>query len=137
MTRKDDMHDPPQSRGFDLRREERVESALALTFEDGSRGMTRNVSAAGLYIETDQRLPLGGPLAFMVDFVGRYERLGDDFATVAQRLKSSAKLLAGNTSEHAHYSSYYTAESAEIVRQIYQRDISTFQYSFESIGEPA
>src|SRR5436853_1592773 len=85
MTRKDDMHDPPQSRGFDLRREERVESALALTFEDGSRGMTRNVSAAGLYIETDQRLPLGGPLAFMVDFVGQ--------PGGALRLRADAKIL--------------------------------------------
>ena len=69
MSRKDDeSYEAPQPPGFDLRREERVETTVAVAFADGTRGVACNVSAAGFYVETQSRLPLGGPLAFTIDF---------------------------------------------------------------------
>lgn len=64
----------------------------------------------------------------MVDFVGRYERLADDFAIVARRLGVDAALPAHNTSSHAHFASYFTAETADIVARVYNRDIGAFGY---------
>lgn len=64
----------------------------------------------------------------MVDFVGRYEQLSGDFAIVARRLGVNAVLPAHNASNHAHFASYFTAESAAIVAQIYARDAYAFGY---------
>ena len=68
MNRKEPFRGASPSRGFDLRREERIETTLPVYFAGGATGLTCNVSAAGFYVETDNRLPLGGPLAFTIDF---------------------------------------------------------------------
>lgn len=66
----------------------------------------------------------------MVDFVGRYERLNEDFAHVASRLRSEAVLSISNKGEHEHYTAYYDNETREIVGNVYERDIDTFGYVF-------
>jgi hypothetical protein len=68
----------------------------------------------------------------IVDFVGRYEDLSRDADQLFGRLKlTGARLPHVNASSHKHYSSYYTEETAEIVRTRYARDIETFGYEFE------
>lgn len=64
----------------------------------------------------------------MVDFVGRYERLRDDFSIVARRLGVEAIVPARNASDHEHFSSYYTPELARTVAHIYDRDVRAFGY---------
>lgn len=49
------------------RREERIEAALAVLLESGS-GVTRNVSASGVYFETEAPLAEGAPLRFSLRF---------------------------------------------------------------------
>ena len=68
MTRKETSEGTHRAPGFDLRREERIETALPVYFDTGATGVTRNVSSAGFYVETDDQLPLGGPLGFTIDF---------------------------------------------------------------------
>jgi hypothetical protein len=65
----------------------------------------------------------------MVDFVGRFERLNDDFDVVARRLGLAVKLPLKNQSEHAHFAAYYDSETEGIVRQVYSLDIEAFNYA--------
>jgi hypothetical protein len=64
----------------------------------------------------------------MVDFVGRYERLAEDFSIIARRLGTEALLPTHNSSDHAPFASYYTPESASIVARVYARDVRAFGY---------
>lgn len=67
--------------------------------------------------------------AMMLDFLGRYERLAEDFRHIADRLGRNVAIKAMNASEHAPYSSYYDEETSAIVRRVYARDIEAFGYS--------
>lgn len=49
------------------RREERFPAALAIAME-GASGVARDVSASGIYFETDAELVEGSPLHFTVEF---------------------------------------------------------------------
>jgi chondroitin 4-sulfotransferase 11 len=68
-----------------------------------------------------------------VDFVGRYERLADDFREVQERVGLPAvelpRLQAARQSRP--YASFYTDETRRIVAERYGRDIEMFGYSFD------
>lgn len=67
-----------------------------------------------------------------VDFVGRFENLEQDFITIRDRLELEVDLPSLNRNKSRRpYSEYYTEESAEIVRHVYQKDVTFFNYSFE------
>jgi hypothetical protein len=66
----------------------------------------------------------------IVDFVGRYERLDEDFETVCSRIGIAAPLRHENRSVHSHYRDYYTAETKAIVARHFVRDIDRFGYTF-------
>ena len=68
--------------------------------------------------------------ALIVDFVGRFERLADDYAVVKARLGLTHDLPRTNTSSHAGYRDYYTAETKAIVARRFARDIAHFGYVF-------
>lgn len=70
----------------------------------------------------------------VVDFVGRFETLEDDFAEVCRCLGITAALPRSNTSSHRHYSSYYTDTARRIVEERFGRDLERFDYAFESVG---
>jgi hypothetical protein len=64
----------------------------------------------------------------MVDFVGRFERLHEDFAVVSNKLGLPVNLRHTNSGEHGRFESLYSAATAEIVGDVYARDIETFGY---------
>lgn len=67
----------------------------------------------------------------MVDFIGRYEFLEQDFMYVCDKIGTSSLLLKINTSKRIpDYRQYYTEESKKIVAEYYSKDISLFKYSF-------
>jgi hypothetical protein len=69
--------------------------------------------------------------AVIVDFIGRFERLQEDFDAISRRLGRAPTALArSNASEHATYTAYYTPATAEIVARRYARDIERFGYRF-------
>jgi len=72
----------------------------------------------------------------MVDFVGRFERLQDDFAVVAARLGMDTSLEPSNTSHHEPFERYYSEETAEVVGRVYARDAETFGYRTPRAGGP-
>jgi chondroitin 4-sulfotransferase 11 len=67
----------------------------------------------------------------MVDFIGRYENIEEDFNTVARRLGMAAPLPRANRSAHAHYSTYYDPNLQEIAAKLYAQDFQNLGYGFE------
>ena len=66
----------------------------------------------------------------MVDYVGRFETLTDDFQQIADRIGLRSNLPHANASRRADYRSYYTDDLAQLVADKYARDITTFNYTF-------
>jgi hypothetical protein len=91
-----------------LRIEDRVTMAVPVHLQGGARGTTRDISASGIYFETDLEPIRESPLDFTVEFqnggvgglslrcrgqVLRVERLGNGIGVAAKILES--KLQAG------------------------------------------
>jgi chondroitin 4-sulfotransferase 11 len=70
----------------------------------------------------------GNPL---VNFVGRFERLREDWQVVCDALKlGDLKLPHLNATTPVDYHEFYTPKMAEIVRTVNARDIAAFGYTF-------
>jgi hypothetical protein len=67
----------------------------------------------------------------IVDFVGRFEHLADDFGIICQHIGWDLELPHENVSKHAEYRSYYTDETAALVAEHFAEDIARFDYSFD------
>jgi Sulfotransferase family len=68
------------------------------------------------------------------DFIGRFERIAEDFARVCARLGLSTTLSRRNTSEHGAYASYYDDWGRGFVARRYAEDIAQFGYSFGAMS---
>lgn len=73
----------------------------------------------------------------MVDYVGRFERFGDEVSGIFQELKARRgvdvevdEIPHLRKSSRNHYRSYYDAEAREMVAHIYKKDIEYFGYAF-------
>jgi len=66
----------------------------------------------------------------LVDYVGKFERLSDDFQEICNRIGVSASLPKLNVSNEKPYKQYYTTETEEMVHHAYDVDIKFFGYEF-------
>lgn len=69
-----------------------------------------------------------------VDFIGKLENLAEDFKHITSKIGTEATLKHVNKSRHKKdndYRSYYSDESAEIVANLYKKDIELLDYRFE------
>ena len=66
----------------------------------------------------------------IVDFVGRFERLEEDFQTGCDRAGIHVKLPHLNRTQHQHYRHYYSERSRRLIEKCYQQDIELFGYQF-------
>lgn len=68
-----------------------------------------------------------------MDFVGRFERLGEDFATVCARIGAEVSLPESNRgrSRPRDWRAEYDGETRDKVARLYARDIELFGYAFE------
>lgn len=74
----------------------------------------------------------------LVDFIGHYERLSEDYAHICQVLGIDAPPLPHrNKSEHRDYRSYYNGHTRKLVEDHFQPDIELFQYTFDGLRQPA
>jgi len=70
----------------------------------------------------------------LVDFIGRFENLQEDFNTVCSKIGISAielphfKKHKGNYKKH--YTEYYDSETRDLVEEKYAKDIEVFDYEF-------
>ena len=67
----------------------------------------------------------------IVDFVGHYETLAQDFRHVCQVLNLDASLPHINRTSHRDYRSYYNEKTRKMVAEHFKEDIDLFGYSFE------
>lgn len=73
----------------------------------------------------------------MIDFIGYYENLEEDFEIIKNKLKlnTNAKLKHINKTsidKKLNYQNFYTNQSRDIVHELYQKDIDLFCYNFDS-----
>ncbi|MTW20852.1 sulfotransferase family 2 domain-containing protein [Allochromatium palmeri] len=83
-------------------------------------------------LQTDYLIDLGG--AVVVDFIGRYEHLHADFATVCERIGIRTPALPHERQARDRtrdYRSYYSDETAELVARQFARDIQMLDYRFD------
>jgi hypothetical protein len=67
----------------------------------------------------------------LVDYVGRFERLKEDFALIAGRLNlTQISIPHLNRSPRLAYTNYYTNALAKLVGERYARDVAAFGYRF-------
>jgi hypothetical protein len=66
----------------------------------------------------------------IVDFIGRFENLENDFNKVCQICKINTKLPLILKSQRKDYKFYYDKETIDIVTKLYKKDIKTFNYKF-------
>jgi hypothetical protein len=67
----------------------------------------------------------------IVNFIGRFERLPEDFRIVCERIGRHAELPHEKASSNRDYRRAYTPAAADIVGRCFARDIAAFGYSFE------
>ena len=67
----------------------------------------------------------------IIDYVGRFERLAQDFSVVTTKVYGTARALPlVNASEHKNYRHYYTNETQHLIQRAYARDIAHFGFTF-------
>jgi len=66
----------------------------------------------------------------LVDFVGRFETLKEDFRRACDAIGVEAELPHLNPSRRRDYRTYYSDEARELVARIDRRDIELFGYTF-------
>ncbi len=67
----------------------------------------------------------------LVDFVGRFETLEEDFKSVCREISVPAlDLIHHGATNHGHYSDCYSEESRDFVCQHFSMDVERFGYSF-------
>jgi chondroitin 4-sulfotransferase 11 len=67
----------------------------------------------------------------IVDFVGRFENLANDFAVVCGKIGRSATLPHEKRSASGDYRRHYDDQTAETVGKWFEKDIAAFGYSFD------
>jgi len=76
-----------------------------------------------------------GNLTPVVDFIGYFECINEDFMSIQQRLKSGSNLQHLNKTEGTkkRYTEYYTETTRNIVAEVYREDIQLFGYDFDNL----
>ena len=67
----------------------------------------------------------------LVDFVGRFEHLEDDFQHICSQIGISTSLPKSNVSNTKPYQDFYNEKTKELVKLTFEPDISTFNYEFD------
>jgi len=74
----------------------------------------------------------------MVDFLGYFECIDEDYETVKKRLNIPSKQLKHtNSSKRAGYQEVYSPGMISKVEELYQQDIDNFGYHFDSFDKTA
>lgn len=69
----------------------------------------------------------------IVDFIGRYETLEQDFAAVCDQVGLKYHLPHLNTSSHRDYKALYTPKTSALVAEAFREDIEFFGYTFDGL----
>ncbi len=86
-------------------------------------------------IVPNQKIQLFDEDVSLVDYIGRFEYIEEDFKEVCKLLKfKNVDLLFENKTNHRDYRTYYDKKSIEIVEEIYNKDIESFGFNFDNVA---
>ncbi len=68
----------------------------------------------------------------IVDFVGRFENIEQDFQLIKEKLGLDISLPHLNSTKRDTYKAYFTEESKQRVAQLWKKDVDNFSYLFDS-----
>jgi len=82
-------------------------------------------------LQSDYLIDLHGNV--LVDYIGHYENLHEDFQTVCRRIGIPGPKLAHKrqAKDRKKYQQYYTDETRKLVAEHFRADIEMFGYSFD------
>jgi len=100
----------------------------APTFDDFLKKTTTGIAERTTRNQLDYVTDDRGEL--IVDFVGRYENLQEEFSIVKKKLDLATDLPHVNRSTHDNYRKYYNEETRDIVSKRFEKDIRHFGYEF-------
>lgn len=66
----------------------------------------------------------------IVNFIGRFENLEDDFRKICKEIEVNEKIPHFNKSMERNYREHYSEKSRNLVREHYASDIDLFDYEF-------
>ena len=66
----------------------------------------------------------------LLDFIGRFEKLDNDFREVQRIIDTDFLLPHLNASRHRHYQYYFNDETKTLIADLYKVDVHMFQYDF-------
>ncbi len=67
----------------------------------------------------------------LVDVVGHYETLAQDFLRICRRLNIDASLPHLNQTAHRDYRTYYNERTRQMLAEHFQADVELFRYTFD------
>ena len=114
-------------------RNEAVQMRQVMTFEEFVRWIQYSsstcVHSSPHRYQLDWFVDANGKM--LADFIGRFERLEEDWAVVAKKIGVSEVLPHARANPRArHYTEYYTPETQSIIEEKFKVDIETFNYRF-------
>ena len=66
----------------------------------------------------------------LVEFIGRFENLQEDFRHICERLSVEAELGHAKPSARGSYRDYYSSESRDLIGVVFAEDVELFGYRF-------
>jgi hypothetical protein len=83
-----------------------------------------------IQLQFDYLVDLHGNI--IVDFIGRFERLGEDFDAVCRRIGIRTPTLPykRRAKDRTDYREYYTDETRDLIADYFKKDIELFGYTF-------
>jgi hypothetical protein len=71
----------------------------------------------------------------IVDYVGRFETIDEDFASVCRRVGADVSLPHVNRTTHNDYREYYDDRLAATVGEHWKQDVALFGYGFDGLQD--
>jgi len=65
-----------------------------------------------------------------LDFIGRFENLHEDFATICEKIGCKNELPSDHKNVSENYKGFYNEHSKQVVQNIYKEDLKRFNYTF-------
>jgi tetratricopeptide (TPR) repeat protein len=72
----------------------------------------------------------------MVDYIGRFENINEDFRQLMDILNLKTELPYVNKTAHANYQEYYTERTRDIVGKCFQKEIDFWSYQYDGENTP-
>lgn len=66
----------------------------------------------------------------LVDFIGRFENLNEDFEKIKRKLNAKAALPHKKKTKHKKYRDYFNKETKDIITDWFKKDLEYFKYIF-------